>query len=88
MYIFCLDTTIPPPFLNIDDVEEEFCKEAFVEDSGASCILYDDEKCDGSEGVKELTNGALLLTDTTALDFDVESISIKKGCQLSVYSGK
>ena len=29
----------------------------------------------------------MLLTDTAALGFDVESISVKKGCQLSIYSG-
>ena len=58
-----------------------------MEHPAATCILYDDTHCDGSDGLKELGNGAILLTDTAALGFDVESISVKKGCQLSIYSG-
>ena len=68
-------------------MEKDLCKNIFEEHSSAGCILYDDEKCDGSDGIKILAAGELLMTDTTALDFDVESISIKKGCHMTVYTG-
>ena len=61
------------------------CKDAFaVTHPSADCILYDDEDCDGSEGVKEMRQGAFVLNK---LDFDVESVSIRKGCYLNIYSG-
>ena len=49
--------------------------------------MYDDEKCDGSEGIRKLSAGESFVNGTTALGFDVESISIKKGCQLKIFSG-
>jgi len=68
--------------------EKGFCKETFSKHTTADCILYDDEECDGDEGVKEMRRGGVLLTAKTVLPFDVESVSIRKGCQLTVYTGE
>ena len=51
----------------------------------AACVLYDDEYCDGEEGVKELRSGEFFMD---SLEFDVESVSIRKGCRLNVYTGR
>ena len=60
------------------------CRDAFSTRPDASCVLYDDELCDGTEGEKELTGGESVESVT---DFDVESVSVKKGCQLTIYTG-
>ena len=61
------------------------CKDVFKRTyRGATCVLYDDENCDGREGVKEMTQGEFLLS---SLEFDVESVSIRKGCFLNMYTG-
>ena len=59
----------------------------FVTHPAAGCILYDDSKCYGEEGMQTMSSGGFLLTDQTELGWDVESVSIRKGCQLSIYSG-
>jgi hypothetical protein len=71
-----------------DSEDQDLCKEVFVAHSAAGCILYDDSKCKGKEGMKTMSSGGFLLTDQTELEWDVESVSIRKGCQLSIYSGK
>jgi len=61
------------------------CKDVFKRTyRGASCILYDDEDCDGNEGVKEMKQNEFLINP---LGFDVESVSVRKGCYLNVYTG-
>ena len=62
------------------------CKDVFKSTHpGADCILYDDENCDGEEGVKELRRGESFMR---SLEFDVESVSVRKGCFLHIYTGK
>ena len=73
--------------LILDDVSEHRCKEAFINHSEDSCILYDDDRCDGEEGLKAMKNGASLMNVVKLVDFDVESVSVRKGCQLTVYTG-
>ena len=53
----------------------------------ADCVLYDDEHCDGEEGVLEMREGESFMNATLDLEFDVESISVRKGCFLNVYTG-
>ena len=53
----------------------------------ADCILYDDEKCDGTEGMKVMKNGDVASNFEETYGFDVESISIKKGHKLTIYQG-
>jgi len=61
------------------------CKDVFKSKyRGASCILYDDENCDGEEGMKEMAQGDFLMS---SLGFDVESVSVRKGCFLNLYTG-
>ena len=73
--------------LFLDDTKTDFCKVAFNKHPSADCILYDDEECDGEEGVKEMRRGSVLFDVETELDFDVESVSIRAGCLLTVYTG-
>ena len=51
-------------------------------------MLYDDEGCDGDEGIKKLKNGDVVKNIEETLGFDVESVSIKKGCRLKIHTGK
>ena len=86
LYVSIFD--LDPENEEYNEIEEDFCPDSFNKYSGASCILYDDGKCDGTEGLKELKNGDVVKNIEDTLGFDVESISIKKGCQLTVYTGK
>jgi len=80
--IFILPLVISSPI----NEEGNTCKDVFKRTySGASCILYDDEDCDGNEGVKAMTQGEFLMTEP--LGFDVESVSVRKGCYLNMYTG-
>ena len=60
----------------------------------ASCILYDDEDCNGEDGIRKMANGESILDvekksfkSEDREEFDVESVSVKKGCQLIVNTG-
>ena len=53
----------------------------------ADCILYDDEKCDGAEGIKVLKSGDVATKIKVTYNFTVESISIKKDHKLTIYEG-
>ena len=57
----------------LDDISEDRCNEAFINHSEDSCILYDDDRCDGEEGLKAMRNGASLMNVVKLVDFDVES---------------
>ena len=50
----------------------------------ASCVLYDDELCNGEEGEKELSGGDSV---ESVSEFTVESVSVKTGCQLTIFTG-
>ena len=70
------------------NLSKDLCKRTFAKNLAAGCIIYDDKRCDGHEGRKELLNGEILSKVTESLDFDIESVSVKKGCQLTVYTGR
>ena len=63
------------------------CSVVFDTYPDADCILYDDEKCDGTEGMKLMKNGDTEINFEATYHFDVESVSIKKGHKLTIYSG-
>ena len=65
----------------------DLCPFTFNTYPDASCILYDDEKCNGDEGVKVMGNGDVALNFESINGFDVESVSIKQGCKLTIYTG-
>ena len=65
----------------------DLCPFTFNTYPEASCILYDDEKCNGDEGVKVMGNGDVALNFESINGFDVESVSIKQGCKLTIYTG-
>jgi len=51
-----------------------------------ACILYDDENLDGREGYKEMDDGDQIGRFEKRTGFDVESLFVKKGCQLDAYT--
>jgi hypothetical protein len=53
-----------------------------------SCVLYDGQKCNGKDGLKELSNRDNLVDVKRILEFDIESVSVRHGCQLTLYTGK
>ena len=70
----------------------ELCENAFVRHSKADCVLYDKVDCDKTIGTREMGNGDTImdiekLTKTNET-FEVESISVREGCALTVYTGK
>ena len=65
----------------------EVCPFTFNTYPNANCILYDDENCNGDEGVKEMSNGDIEINFESMNGFDVESVSIKQGCKLTIYTG-
>ncbi len=50
-------------------------------------MLYDDERLDGSQGLKGMRGGENISDFESNFKFDVESIFIKKGCELQIYAG-
>ena len=68
--------------------EQDLCPTTFDTYPDASCILYDDEKCNGQEGVKEMGNGDIAMNIETMYSFDIESVSVRQGCTLTIFSGK
>ena len=61
------------------------CKIAFDTHSDASCILYDDKYCHSDKGLKEMASGESETDIQRA--FGVESVSVRKGCQLIIDTG-
>ena len=63
------------------------CLKVFETYPEADCILYDDKKCDGDEGINAMENGDVAKNFEDTYNFTVESISIKKGHKLTIYEG-
>ena len=61
------------------------CAFSFNNHPDAACILYDKPKCNGENGLKELTNDEAL--SNIEQSFDVASVAIREGCQLVVDTG-
>ena len=53
----------------------------------ARCVLYDDAHCLDLEGKKELQDMNIVKNVTGSLNITVESVSIRKGCQLTIHTG-
>ena len=69
----------------------ELCTNAFGSRPGANCILYHEPECDGTKGTREMGNGDIIMdiekVSRTNETFEVESISIREGCELIVHAG-
>ena len=70
----------------------ELCERAFSNHPDANCVLYQNINCmDGAKGAKEMgTEDSLLDIEKatrTNETFEVESISVRQGCELIVYQG-
>ena len=74
-------------FLSFSEQCEDLCPDTFSLYPNARCILYDDEKCNGAEGMKQMGNGDDITNIEMRYSFDVESISIKRGCEMTIFSG-
>merc|ERR1712038_151431 len=61
------------------------CDLSFTKYPDASCILYDDDHCDASKGLIELTNGGMIDSIEERSGFDIESFSVREGCKLTMY---
>ena len=68
-------------------MDKNCCDGIFNAHASADCILYDDEKCIGEEGFKVMTRGSEILDVVPELGFDIESVSIRAGCQLTIATG-
>ena len=73
-------TCIPP--------ESDRCSDTFYSHPNAACILYDEERCDGQEGIKEMGNGVTIYDIGETLEYGIESVSVRQGCQLVIHTGK
>ena len=69
----------------------EQCTNAFSLRPGANCILYHVPHCDGTKGTREMGNGDIIMdiekVSRTNETFEVESISVREGCELIVHAG-
>ena len=73
--------------LNPRTKAKSLCDESFTKFPDASCILYDDDFCDASEGLIELTNGGSIDKIEERSGFDIESFSVRDGCKLTMFKG-
>ena len=72
----------------ISDEIEDLCKETFTKNPLAGCILYDDKRCDASDDSISLLPGqSITFPVSDTFSGEAESVSVKKGCQLTVYTG-
>ena len=67
-------------------VAQSECKTIFKSHPGSFCIVYDDEECKGADGFKAFDKDESIIEPPDS--FDVESISVRKGCQFTVNNGK
>ena len=64
------------------------CKETFIKNPLAGCILYDDKECDASDDSVALSSGqAITFSEDDKFSGEAESMSVRKGCTLTVYTG-
>ena len=67
-------------------VAQSECKTIFQSHPDSFCIVYDDEECKGADGLKAFDKDEIITEPPES--FDVESISVRKGCQFTVNNGK
>ena len=63
------------------------CEHVFDDNPGSGCILYDSARCKHKKGIKVLKNSNLIKNLEETANFEAESISIRSGCRLTVYTG-
>ena len=68
--------------------ESDRCPDTFYSHPNAACILYDEERCDGQEGMKEMGNGETAYDIDETLEYGIESVSVRQGCQLVIDTGR
>ena len=71
--------------LDKPSLKDHGCDNVFQTYPDSFCIVYDHEECKGEDGRKTFGNGDVMAIPPRS--FDIESISIKKGCQLTVNTG-
>ena len=67
------------------------CAQAFSTYPVANCILYHEPDCDDTKGTKEMGDGDTMMdiekVTRTNETFEVESVSVREGCELIVHTG-
>ena len=72
----------------ISDVfDGNMCENMFEKNPETKCVLYENERCNGAEGLKEFHDGERLSNVKNQTLFDVESIFVRKGCRFTLYTG-
>ena len=66
---------------------QDFCKKDFEDNPTTSCILYDSAKCNGEERAQKMENEEAISDFRNMTGWDVESIFVRSGCQLTVDTG-
>ena len=66
---------------------QDFCKKDFDDNPATSCILYDSAKCNGEELDYQMKNEEEISDFRNMTSWDVESIFVRSGCQLTVDTG-
>ena len=95
MKLFLLFLTAGIDSNSIFDEDSEACKKVFEQHPHANCVLFSDEDCltdveDGTAIEPAAINRAITYLDlglASRLSNEIESISVRKGCSLKVYSG-
>ena len=68
-------------------MKDNRCENEITKNPGAACILYDDAKCNHRKGLEIMENGKLIKNLENTAYFEVQSISVRRGCRLTVYTG-
>ena len=69
----------------ISDVfDGNMCENMFEKNPETKCVLYENERCNGAEGLKEFHDGERLSNVKNQTLFDVESIFVRKGCRFTI----
>ena len=72
-----------------DEDDDKRCENVFNKYPSAKCIAYDDGKCDDEDWSLFLKDGEFRTFSQGELYYaEMESISVRKGCQLKIWKGK
>ena len=70
---------------HVNGICEDLCVKIFNRNPTARCILYDEEWCNGLDGYVTLKDGKSFEKAHEGTRWGVESVSIKRGCQLTLW---
>ena len=81
-------TTDAKPHVSKLPDEEDSCEDLFATNKNAECILYDSTSKCNDRRFKALHSGGLVsYIENMWMHLEVDSISVRKGCRLTVFTG-